>query len=652
MYEPHAHTLLIKLIEGLDLDRPFLARLAAHFHRVYGLMRQLYGRRPGLEGHLRALIAVMHARYQARPAHLRALDAAREADPAWLLSPQWVGMSLYVDRFAGDLDGLISKLPYLDELGVNLVHLMPLQVCPEGARDGGYAVSDFKSVEPRLGGLDALRRVAAALRKRGSLLMLDVVINHTSDEHAWAQAARAGEAPYTGYYYTYPDRDVPDQLEATMPEVFPETAPGSFTWDEAMSRWVMTVFHRYQWDLNYTQPRVLIEMLDVLLFWANEGADVLRLDAVAFLWKRLGTSGQSLPEAHDILRLLRACSQVVAPGVQLLAEAIVAPEDIVRYFGGGPEIDPECEIAYHATLMALLWDGIATRNAKVLNQALARLPQTPSGTTWVTYARCHDDIGLGFSDEDIARAGYDPAAHRRFLLDYYTGVYDGVARGALFGLNPRTGDARISGTLASLVGLGAAIARGDEAAITQAIDRVLLLHGVIFAFGGVPMLFYGDEIGALNDLGFQADPNEAHDSRWMHRPRINWSRVEWRALPGTVERRIFSGLRRLIQARKATPAFDDGGARRIIAVDNPHLLVFARSAPATGPQQAAWVVANFDTEPQLLDLTAIPALRGGPLVDLARGGALSRMGGRLLIPALGFYWLTRTTLSAGQHAFD
>ncbi len=227
-----------------------------------------------------------------------------------------------------------------------------------------------KKIDPRFGTIDDVETLATALQKRDMLLVLDVVVNHTSEEHEWAKKARKGDKKYQDYYYVFDDREMPDIYEETMPEIFPVTSPGNFTWDEAMGKWVMTVFNSYQWDLNYRNPSVLIEMIDIILFWANKGADILRLDAVAFLWKKLGSTCQNEREAHLLLQLMKDCCQVTAPGVLFIAEAIVAPAEIGKYFGEDAINAKECEIAYNATFMSLLWDAVATKNANLLNRGI------------------------------------------------------------------------------------------------------------------------------------------------------------------------------------------------------------------------------------------------------------------------------------------
>ena len=589
------------------------------------------------------LVETMARQYIQRPDHLKKIDIAREKDHIWFLNQRWVGMALYCDAFAEDLNGLKSKASYIQELGVNLIHIMPIMQCPEGFSDGGYAVSDYRQIDERIGTLDDLQSLSEELRKREILLTLDVVVNHTSDRHEWAQKARQGEKRYQDYFYVFDNRDIPDMFEETMPEIFPETAPGNFTCDEAMEKWVMTVFHNYQWDLNYRNPAVFIEMLDVILFWANQGADILRLDAVAFLWKKIGSTCQNEREAHLILQLLKDCCQVTAPGVLFIAEAIVAPVEIIKYFGEDAINAKECEIAYNATLMALLWDAVATKNAKLLYQGLKSLPDKLERATWLNYIRGHDDIGLGFDDNDILEIEYEPKAHRRFLIDYLTGNYDGSdAKGLPFGVNVKTGDARIAGSLTSLVGLEKAIEENDPIKIDSAIKHTLLLHSIILSFGGIPLLYYGDEIGTLNDCTYLDDVNKANDSRWAHRPKFDWEKAELRRQPGTIENRIFDGLKKMIAVRKEIPAFSDFNNRELIDVGNPHLFVFSRFN-LTRASGGVIVVANFDVAPQYLDLNMLSKknlLQYEQLKDLHSGESPAMFKEQLVIPPLQFYWLT------------
>ncbi len=649
MYEQVSHSLLNDILLKLNPEikqhqiRHFYTRLGANFYSIYSLFSVLYSSRPDFELQAQKLVETMARQYIARPDHLKQKDLEREKDHNWFLSQEWVGMALYTDGFAHNLSGLQSRLSYFQELGVNLIHIMPILRCPEGKSDGGYAVSDFRQVDSRIGDLEDLQSLVTELQKRDILLTLDVVVNHTSNQHAWAEKARKGDKTYQDYYFVFDNRDVPDMFEETMPEIFPENAPGNFTWDEDMQKWVMTVFNNFQWDLNYSNPSVFIEMLDIILFWANQGADVLRLDAVAFLWKKIGSTCQNEREAHLILQLMKDCCQVTAPGVLFIAEAIVAPVEITKYFGEDAINAKECEIAYNATYMALLWDAVATKNANLLYQGLKSIPDKLERATWLNYVRCHDDIGLGFDDSDIRAVGYEPARHRQFLIDYYIGRYeDSIARGLPFGQNAKTGDARISGSLASLVGLEVAMESGDEELINNAVEHILLLNSMIMSFGGIPLLYYGDEIGTLNDCSFLDDEHKAHDTRWAHRPQIDWDKAELRHQSGTVEHRIFNAIKKMIAVRKEIPAFADFNNRELIHLENAHLFAFLRFN-LQRPSSSVLVVGNFDARPQYLDLNAITGkfrFERSQLRDLYSGETPVLFKDQLIIPPYHFYWLS------------
>lgn len=649
MYEQVSHSLLNEILIKLNPEikqqelRHFYTRLGANFYSIYSLFHVLYGERDDFAKQALSLVEAMARQYICRSELLKNKDIDRERDHNWFLHQKWVGMALYTDGFASNLKGLNDKLFYFDELGINMLHIMPILECPEGSSDGGYAVSNFRKVDHRIGTNNELCTLSNSLQQRDILLTLDVVVNHTSNEHEWAQRARQGEKKYQDYYYLFDDRAVPDMFEQTMPEIFPETAPGNFTWDEGMHKWVMTVFNEYQWDLNYSNPAVFIEMLDIILFWANQGADIIRLDAVAFLWKKIGSTCQNEREAHLILQLMKDCCQVTAPGVLFIAEAIVAPVEIIKYFGEDAINAKECEIAYNATFMALLWDAVATKNSKLLYQGLKSLPDKLDRATWLNYVRCHDDIGLGFDNSDISAVGYNPEEHRKFLIDYYTGKFsDSDARGFPFGHNDKTGDARISGSLASLVGLETALESKDPQRIDNAVRHIILLHSLILSFGGIPLLYYGDELGTLNDCSFLEDHSKAHDSRWTHRPNFDWKVAELRHEQGTIQQRIFNSLRKMIAVRKEITAFADFNNRELITIENPHLFVFSRF-DLTRTTGGVLVVVNFDARPQHLDLNQ-PHIKAiithGRIRDLVSGDAPAMMKDQLVIPPYHFYWLT------------
>lgn len=649
MYEQVSHSLLNEILNELKPDikrrdlRHFYTRLGANFYAIHSLFHTLYGDRDDFRAQALNLVETMARQYIERPDPLKKSDINREKNHNWFLTQKWVGMALYSNGFSGNLQNMQTRIDYFEELGVNLVHIMPILACPEGHSDGGYAVSNFRKVDNRIGKLEDVQALADQMRARDILLVLDVVVNHTSNEHSWAKKAKQGEKKYQDYYYIFDNREIPDMFEESMPEIFPENSPGNFTWDEEMQKWVMTVFHDYQWDLNYSNPAVLIEMLDIILFWGNRGVDILRLDAVAFLWKKIGSTCQNEREAHLILQLLKDCCQVTAPGILFIAEAIVAPVEVIKYFGEDAINAKECEIAYNATFMALLWDAVATKNTRLLYQGIKNLPDKLERATWLNYLRCHDDIGLGFDDNDIILAGYEPKSHRKFLLDYFTGKFDdSIARGLPFGTNEKTADSRISGSLASLVGLDAAMESGDKAAIERAIKHILLLHSMIMSFGGIPLLYYGDEIGTINDFSYQDDPHKAGDSRWVHRPIIDWEKAELRHKQGTVEMRIFSALKKMIAVRKLIPAFADFNNRQLHDTGNHHLCAFSRINPHN-PKERILVVVNFDYSPQHLDLTRLsklPSFQFNKVKDLYTGETPSIFKNELVVPPFHFYWLT------------
>jgi amylosucrase len=422
-------------------------------------------------------------------------------------------------------------------------------------------------------------------------LMLDIVLNHTSHHHEWARKAKEGDKAFQQYYYMYPTREIPDQFDASMPEIFPESSPGNFTYVKACNQWVMSVFHSYQWDLNYTNPAVFVAMLDTLFFYANLGVDILRIDAPAFIWKQLGTTCQNLPQAHTLLQLLKQCLQVAAPGVALLGEAIVAPREIMKYFGEGLYSGRECDFAYHATQMALQWDALATGDTRVMLAAQPLLLQKPKGASWITYTRCHDDIGLGYDDSMIAAAGFNSYEHRKFLKEYYAGSLPGSpATGALFSVNPKTQDARISGSLASLCGLEKAQKEGSQTAREMAIRKILLLQAQSFFIGGIPVLFYGDEQGYTNDYSYLNDPGKSYDNRWMHRPVIDWKK--WEADENADGKSIFVATQRLIQIRKKLPAIADTGNLSWLTPHNIHVAGFIRE----NADQQVYCLFNFNPQ--------------------------------------------------------
>jgi amylosucrase len=620
--------------------RPFEARLEAHFETLFGLLRHLYGSQYDFFYHLETILDTAARMWLARPPELQALDLSCEADPLWFQSHEMLGGVCYVDLFAGDLAGLRARIPYFQELGLTYLHLMPLFLSPE-VNDGGYAVSSYHHVGPALGTMQELAELAAKLRRCGIRLVLDLVFNHTSDEHDWARRALAGDQDYQEYYLMFPDRGMPDAYDAHLREIFPDVRRGSFTYRPEIDRWVWTTFHSYQWDLNYRNPAVFNRMDEEMLFLANMGAQVLRLDAVAFIWKQMGTSCENLPEAHLLIQAFNAIARIAAPTLLFKSEAIVHPDDVARYIA-----PHECQLSYNPLLMALLWEALATRQVRLLQRSMQKRFHISPQCAWVNYVRCHDDIGWTFSDEDAAELGIQRFDHRRFLNAFYTGQFEGsFARGLPFQFNPVTQDMRISGTCASLAGLEKALRQETNAQAELAVRRILLLHSVILSIGGIPLIYLGDEVGTLNDYGYRSDPVKATDSRWVHRPAADRQQFAQGAGgrtmacgdPGPTHGQICARLRRLIEVRRQTPALG-WGRTEILETGNPHILGYVRQSEG----QRILILASFAESEQRVPANELRTYGlGYTFIDLATGRPVSA-DEELVLDAYRFVWLLTT----------
>jgi amylosucrase len=614
----------------------FEARLDEHFPRLFHRLHALYGWHYDFFWHLEQVLVRMAASFAAREESLVEVDAAREVGPPWFASNRVLGGVCYVDRFAGDLAGVRARIPYFRELGLGYLHLMPLFKSPPGENDGGYAVSDYRAVDPRLGTMDELAGLARELRAAGIALVLDFILNHTADDHPWAEAAKAGDPDAQAFYWMFDDRRMPDQFQPYLRAIFPDRGDDSFTCrpdvtGPAGGKWVWTTFYTFQWDLNYRNPALFTAMAGEMLFLANQGVDVLRLDAVPFLWKERGTNCENRPEAHTVVEALNAVAAIAAPALAFKSEAIVHPKEVVRY------VSPEkCRLSYNPLVMALLWEAAATRDARLLIDALERRFALPDGTAWVNYLRSHDDIGWGFADEDAARLGIKGSDHRTFLNAFYTGRFPGTfACGLPFQENPETGDCRVCGTTASLAGLEAAIDAADPVLIDAAVGRILVLHGIILTLGGVPLLYLGDELAQLNDYGYEREPETAADSRWVHRPRFppdGTRRMRDPATATSPQARVSAGLKRLLSLRLATPALA-GNRLRVVELTTPHALAYRREH---GSERCV-VLANLSEH--TLDLDPAPlllALDADRLQDRLSDLAVER-GRRFTLRPLGFH---------------
>lgn len=629
---------------ALDLLGPlegaaFLTRLDAVGDDLVEALTDVYGHRAGVAQVITDLVDDALAAAVARPLPLRVLDRRREAEPTWFLREDMVGYVCYADRFAGDLCGVRERLGYLEELGVGYLHVMPLLKAREGENDGGYAVEDYDAVDPRLGTMDDLEDLASALHDRGMALCVDLVLNHTAQEHAWARKARAGDPAYREFYWFFPDRTEPDAYERTIPDVFPDMAPGSFTQLPETGEWVWTTFHEFQWDLRWSNPEVFRAMLGVLFTLANRGVDVVRLDAAPFLWKRLGTSCQNQPEAHRILQAFRALSRLAMPGLVLKAEAIVGPDQLVPYLGAHERYRPECDLAYDNQLMVMLWSSLAARDARLAAQALARRRQVPAGTGYVTYVRGHDDIGWAVADEDAWALGLDPHAHRSFLAAFYADRFPGsFARGVDFGVNPQTDDVRTSGAAASLTGLSKALEEGSPEQVEVALRRLEMLYAVVYSFGGIPLVYMGDELALLNDEEWGADPRHADDNRWIHRPLMDWERADLRHDASRPEGAMFAAVRRLGRARRASQALRSDAATQVLPSGDPHVLAYVRTHPRAAPVLG---LACFSDTPRAVEHELLGRAGIDEPVHLhSTTGRLDWSRGRLALPPWGFLWVT------------
>ena len=527
---------------------------------------------------LERLVVLAATAYAERPDDLHRLDLQRLLQPDWLQQPGMFGYACYTERFAGDLAGVAKHLDHLEDLGVTYLHLMPLLQPREGDNDGGYAVQDYRAVRSDLGDVDDLRDLATTLREHGISLVMDLVLNHVAQEHVWAERARAGDPAYRDYFHVFNDRHLPDAYERTLPEVFPEFAPGNFTHDPDLDAWVWTTFNEWQWDLNWANPSVLAEFAELILWLANLGVEVLRLDAIAFLWKRMGTSCQNQPEVHAITQALHTVTRIAAPAVAFKAEAIVGPRDLVQYLGSGMHAGRVSDLAYHNSLMVQTWSMLAARDVVLARQALAALPSAPATGTWITYVRCHDDIGWAVDDSDAWAVRLTGEGHRRFLSDWYAGDTPGSwAEGLVFQANPATGDRRISGSAASLAGLRE---DGSPAEVDAAIARIFLAHAIAAGWGGVPVIWSGDELGQPNDPGWADETGHEDDNRWAHRPRLDWERAARRHDLRTVPGRVFGGLAHLARVRAGLPQLHASAPSYVVPDTDDGIFATVRRHPS------------------------------------------------------------------------
>ncbi len=528
----------------------FQKRLDRHHDELRWLYMELYGN----DSMFAELCENINRFYLERAKSLKEMDLERETRPDWYKQNDLLGMMFYIDNFAGNMKGVEQKLSYLQSCNVNYVHLMPFLESPKGRSDGGYAVSDFRSVQPALGSMEDLERLTQACHKKGIHVCMDFVMNHTSEDHEWAKKARAGDGEYMSRYFFFQDFTIPAAYEKTVPQVFPTTAPGNFTWLSDAGHYVMTSFYPYQWDLNYQNPRVFNEMIYNFLYLANRGIDIIRIDAVPYIWKQLNTQCRNLPQVHTIVRMMRMISEIACPGVLLLGEVVMEPEKVVPYFGTVEK--PECHMLYNVTTMATTWHTVATRTTGLLKKQLDVLCSLPKEYVFLNYLRCHDDIGWGLDYATLKAEGFEERLHKKYLNDYFQGYAgESNSRGELYNADPVSGDARFCGTTASMCGVEKAGFEQNDSAMEAAIRLDLMLHAYMFMQSGIPVLYSGDEIGQVNDYTYKENPEKADDSRYIHRGAMHWELAENSANLHTVEGKIFSGLAKLSKIRKTERVF-------------------------------------------------------------------------------------------------
>ena len=603
-------------------DDRFQKRMAIHHDELRWLYMELYGN----EAMFAELTSQMYEFYQARKASLKNRDEKREKNPDWFKKNDMLGMMLYIDNFAGNIKGVQEKLDYLKSCNVNCVHLMPFLDSPQGRSDGGYAVADFRKVKPELGTMEDLARLTEKCHQKDMNVCMDFVMNHTSEDHEWAKRARQGDGEYMSRYFFYDNNEIPRKYEETVPQVFPTTAPGNFTYLQEINHYVLTTFYPYQWDLNYKNPRVFNEMMYNFLFLANQGIDIVRIDAVPYIWKELGTSCRNLERVHTIVRMMRIISEIVCPSVILLGEVVMEPEKVVPYFGTVEK--PECHMLYNVTTMATTWHSLATEDIRLLKQQMDVVNQLPKEYTFLNYLRCHDDIGWGLDFDTLKNWGMEEVSHKRFLNDFYTGRYEGsVSRGELYNDDPITQDARFCGTTASMCGVESAGFEGNEEKMKAALQLDFMLHAYMLTQSGIPMLYSGDEIAQVNDYTYKENPLKQEDSRYIHRGAFHWELAKNRNDTSTVEGKIFRGLDKLEKLRKKETVFDSSASVYTYDVHDNGILCIMRKHAG----EKFFGIFNFSTSDRIAWMQ-----EDGIYENLISRETMELKD--VLIPAHGFIW--------------
>ena len=606
----------------------FEHRFARHYDELKWLYYELYGSDKQAFDYF---CSMLEKNWKARNEDLRELDEARERVPDWYAGNDLLGMMMYTECFAKTLQGVKSHLDYVQECGVTYLHLMPLLDTPKGRSDGGYAVSDFRKVRPDLGTMEDLAELSAKCHSLGISVCLDFVMNHTSEDHEWAMRAKRGEKEFQDRYFFFDNWEIPNQFERDLPEVFPTTAPGNFTFNQESGKVVMTTFYPYQWDLNYRNPVVFNDMTENMLYLCNQGIDIIRLDAVPYIWKTLGTNCRNLPQVHTLVRIMRMAAEIVCPGTLLLGEVVMEPSKVVPYFGTVSK--PECNMLYNVTTMASTWHTVATQDTRLMKHQLESVFALPKQYVFLNYLRCHDDIGWGLDYPFLRQFDLDEVAHKKYLNDYFKGDFKGSpSRGETYNDAPELGDARMCGTTASLCGL-------ESANKDAAIKLDIMLHAFLLTQSGIPVLYSGDEIGQLNDYTYHDDPDKAADSRYLHRGALHWENAAKRNDMNTSEGKIFNAIRTLTKLRDTKAVFANSADTWLIETGNDHILGIGRYYGEKTQKEKMLAFFNFSDKAQTFttneNLTGIFKYTNMLTGEKYTGNSI----GQITLEGYGFLWL-------------
>lgn len=509
----------------------------------------------------------------------------------------------------GDFRGLAQKLDYLQDLGINALWLMPF--FPSPLRDDGYDISDYRTVNPLYGTLDDFKAFLEVAHKRGIRVIIEMVLNHTSDQHPWFQESRSSRSNPRRDWYVWSDTDT--RYKGTR-IIFLDTELSNWAWDPVSKQYYWHRFFSHQPDLNWDNPAVREEMWDVMKFWLDMGVDAFRLDAVPYLVEREGTNCENLPETHGVIKDLRARLDREYPGRMLLAEANQWPSDLRAYFSTGDEF----HMAFHFPLMPRMFMGVKLEDRKPITEILKQTPEIPENCQWCLFLRNHDELTLEMVT-DLER-------------DY---MYDEYAKEKAMRLN-----------------LG--IRRRLAPLLDNDRRRIELMNGMLMSMPGTPIIYYGDEIGMGDNInlgdrngvrtpmqwdggwngGFsQADPEMLY-SPLMLNPVYGFQAVNVQSQK-RFDHSLLAWMKRLIKIRKSTAVFGRGSIQFLYPA-NHRVLAYVRKLG----NETILVVNNLSSSAQAVELDLKP-YKGNILVEMFGRNVFPRIGELPYLLTMGpyqFYW--------------